>query len=196
MNRRELVTLAALGAASSAPALGAAPAAAAPAGPVLLTLTGAIARTNRGPLDPALDQLMVKQQVRFERAFAIDAAALARLPAHAIRPTLEYDGRPHRLAGPLLSDVVALAGGLPAGGGRLLLRALDGYAVSVTAAQVREHRFIVATQIDDRPMALGGLGPLWAVHDADRIPALAARPVNERFALCPWGLYHVEVQQG
>jgi hypothetical protein len=45
-------------------------------------------------------------------------------------------------------------------------------------------------------MPLGGLGPLWAVYDADRVPEMAAKPVNERFAVCPWGLYHIDVQQG
>ncbi len=31
-------------------------------------------------------------------------------------------------------------------------------------------------------MPLGGLGPLWAMIDA------------ERFSECPWALYHIEVQ--
>ena len=35
-------------------------------GPGLLTVTGAIARSNRGPLDPVLDQLMVKQGRTFD----------------------------------------------------------------------------------------------------------------------------------
>ena len=42
-------------------------------------------------------------------------------------------------------------------------------------------------------MALGSLGPLWAVLDADRLPELAAKPLAERFAVCPWGLYHIGV---
>ncbi len=37
-------------------------------------------------------------------------AALATLPAVKIRPTLEYDGRPHTLKGPLLTDVARAAG--------------------------------------------------------------------------------------
>ena len=43
-------------------------------------------------------------------------------------------------------------------------------------------------------MALGGLGPLWAVFDPGRVPELAARPLAERFASRPWALYHVEVK--
>ena len=42
-------------------------------------------------------------------------------------------------------------------------------------------------------IAVGGLGPIWAVYDADRFPDKAAKPLNDRFAGCPWGLYHIEV---
>jgi hypothetical protein len=44
-------------------------------------------------------------------------------------------------------------------------------------------------------MPLGGLGPLWAVYDADRVPEMAGKPLPERFNACPWALYHVEVQE-
>jgi hypothetical protein len=59
---------------------------------------------------------------------------------------------------------------------------------------MRKYRFIVATHLDGQPMPLGGLGPLWAVYDADRFADMAGKPLNPRFALCPWALYHIEVQ--
>jgi hypothetical protein len=163
-------------------------------GPALLTVTGMIGQSNRGPLDPALDQMMHKQSVQFERAWAFDWQALMALSAITIRPTLEYDGKRHTLRGPLLLDVVKRAGALPTGGTRLLLRAVDGYAVAVPEAQARSERFIVATHLDGKPMPLGGLGPLWAVYDADKVPGMAAKPLKERFGNCPWALYHIEVQ--
>jgi hypothetical protein len=159
-------------------------------GPTLLTITGALGRTNRPAFDPVLDQMMGKQHISFDKAYALDHAALAALPQHKIRPTLEYDGRPRTLAGPLLSEVVALARPL---GEKLSLRAVDGYAVTVTLAQVKAWRMLVATHLDGAPMPLGGLGPCWAVLDADRIPELAARPLKERFAACPWALYQIGV---
>jgi hypothetical protein len=162
--------------------------------PALLTVTGAIGRGNRGPLDPALDQMMKKQGIQFDKAHAFDFAAIAALPAITIKPTLEYDAKLHALRGPLLTDVAHAAGARLADGSKLLLRAIDGYAVPVTAADARKYRFIVATHLDGRAMPLGGLGPLWAVYEADRYSEMAARPLNERFALCPWGLYHIDVQ--
>lgn len=163
-------------------------------GPALLTITGAIDRANRGALDPALDQLMHKQHVAFARAYTFDFDALRMLPAVAIKPTVEYDAKPHRLRGPLLTTVLDAAGARTLDDSRLLLRAIDGYAIALRASDARRYRFIVATHLDDQPLALGGLGPLWALYDADRFPDMAAKPLNERFGLCPWGLYHIEAQ--
>jgi hypothetical protein len=184
-----------LGAALSAATLPALPAlAAAPAsGPALLTVTGNIKRHNRGPFDPVLDQMMAKHKLAFGDAFTFDFAALLALPAVTIKPTLEYDAKAHSLRGPLLLDVLAAAGAKPGESGKIVLRAVDGYAATVTPAQARAERFIVATHLDGQPMALGGLGPLWAVCDADRAPARAKLPLAERFGGCPWALYHAEV---
>lgn len=195
MNQRRAFTAALLG--SALPLAEAAkPEGAAPLrGAAQLTLSGpALGRANRGPVDPALEQLFSKHQVAFERAFELDAAALQALPAVEIRPTLEYDGREHRLSGPLLEQVLAAAGVSASAPVVLTLRALDGYAVRVPLADTRRWRMLLATRLDGRPMALGGLGPQWAVYDADRLPDFRDKPLKERFSLCPWGLYHVEVK--
>ena len=190
MNKRQF-----LGAAAVAGAFPIAGRAAQPSGrgPALLTVTGAIAHGNRGPLDPALDQMMHKHQVTFTTAWAFDYASLLALTPQTIRPALEYDGKPHLLRGPLLLDVLARAGATLNDRTILVLRAVDGYNVELPVAQARARRFIVATHIDGNPMPLGGLGPLWAVYDADRVPEMAALPLAQRFTACPWALYHVEV---
>ena len=162
--------------------------------PTLLTVSGLIGKGNRGALDPALDQMMAKQKIRFDKAHVFDYAALTTLPAISIKPTLEYDNQAHTLKGPLLTELLRAAGAAQEGT-RLLLRAVDGYNVFVSLADARKYRFIVATHLDGQPMPLGGLGPLWAVYDADRHADMAAKPIAQRFALCPWALYHIEVQQ-
>jgi hypothetical protein len=137
---------------------------------------------------------MVKHGAKFDKAWEFDAAMLSQLPAVTIRPTLEYDAKVHKLSGPLLSSVVEAAGVTAGAPVTLALRALDGYTVAVSLADARAYRMIVATRLDGVPMSLGGLGPLWAVHEADRIPAFKDKPLKERFALCPWGLYFIEVR--
>ncbi|VVE12143.1 molybdopterin-dependent oxidoreductase [Pandoraea anhela] len=195
MKKREFLAGAvALGA--SVPVFAKSAASAAPAAPAstpLVTISGAVERHNRGPVDPALDQLFHKQLVQFDAGYALDFAMLTRLPARTIRPTLEYDAKTHALRGPRLADVLTQAG-VPANPlTQVLLRAIDGYVVATTLGQVREYGFLLATHIDDKPLALGGLGPLWAVYDPAGIPALAGKPLKERFTLCPWGVYHIQV---
>jgi hypothetical protein len=160
-------------------------------GPALLTVTGAITRTNRGAMDPILDQMMAKQKLAFDKAHAFDFAALTALPAVTIRPSLEYDNKKRELKGPLLATVLKTAG---ATGSKVAMRALDGYAPSISVADAQKYRFVVATHLDGQPMALGGFGPLWAIWEADKYPELMAKPLNERFAGCPWALYHIDVQ--
>lgn len=164
-------------------------------GPILLTVSGLIGAGNRGPFDPVLDQMMAKQKLAFAKAHCFDFAALVSMPAVTIRPTLEYDNKPHTLKGPLLMDVAKACGVQVTGKTAFFVRAVDGYAAQVTAADATRYRFIVATHLDSRPMALGGLGPLWAVYDADRFPDMAAKPVNARFGACPWATYHIDVQE-
>ncbi|MDY0974342.1 molybdopterin-dependent oxidoreductase [Massilia sp. CFBP9012] len=192
MDKRHFLGAAAL--AGTAPAFASRSTVPGPAtGPTLLTITGAITRSNRGALDPALDQMMAKQKLAFDRAYGLDFAALTALPARTIRPTLEYDGKPHTLRGPLLADVLAQAGAKPRDAAKVLMRAVDGYAAVLEMRQLRACNYIVATHLDGKAMPLGGLGPLWAVYDADRVPEMAALPVAQRFGACPWALYHLEV---
>jgi hypothetical protein len=183
--------LAALTASTALPALAATPAGA--RGPALLTVTGALGKTNRGRFDPVADQMMRKHRLSFDKAWTFDYGALTALPAQTIHPTLEYDGKVHTLAGPLLTDVLKAAGATVGDSTSITLRAVDGYAATITGAKARSQRFIVATHLDGQPMALGGLGPLWALYDADRLPDIAAKPLADRFGGCPWALYHIEV---
>jgi len=128
-------------------------------GPVLLTISGDIATANRGALDPALDQMLSKHGVVFDKAMELDAAALYRLPKITFKPTLEYDAKVHTLSGPLVTTVLELAGVASGGAVSVGLRAVDGYNVALSLADLRNYRMIVATHMDGRPLALAGSAP-------------------------------------
>jgi hypothetical protein len=164
-----------------------------PSQPAVLTIAGRIGRSNRGPVDDALDQLMKKQGVAFDKAYALTLPDIQRLPAATIRPTLEYDGKPHELRGPLLVHVLRAAGVDVNAGLQIRFHAIDGYAPSLPVAEAYARQMILATHVDGQPLGLGGLGPLWAVIDADNQSDLRDKPLGERFASCPWGLYLIEV---
>lgn len=159
--------------------------------PVLLTVSGAVGKPNRGPVDHVVDQMMGKHGIEFTQATTFTASALARLPAVSIQPTLEYDNKPHQLSGPLLTTVLQAAGvGLnPAR--TIELRAVDGYNVALTVAEIQDRNMIVATRLDGRPMALGGFGPQWGVYDPAKVTSLKGKTLSEGFAKAPWGLYHI-----
>lgn len=188
--------LAATGAALAVPALSmAAPKAQASSGGTpLLTVSGAVGKSNRGAFDPVLDQLMKKHGIQFDKAHTFDAAALSRLPAVTIKPTIEYDAKPHAMQGPLLETLLQAAGVPPTANVMLGMRAVDGYNVMVSLADARTYKMVVATKMDGQPMALGGLGPLWVTYDADNLPAFKDKPLKERFGLSPWGMYHIDVR--
>jgi len=192
MDKRQFLVAGALG--IGLPLQAAAAPASARRGPGLLTVAGAIDRSNRGPLDPALDQLMVKHGTKFDKAWEFDAAMLARMPTVTIQPTLEYDAQTHKLSGPLLSSVMEAVGVAAGASVILTMRALEGYTVAVSLADVRRYRTILAMTLDGVPMSIGGLGPIWAVYDADRLVEFKDKPLKERYALCPWGLYFIEVK--
>ena len=191
MDKRRFLTVAGIAAALPTHSQAAAPAS---AGSTLLTVSGAIGKDNRGALDPALDQLMKKHGVKFDKAWTFDAAALARLPAVTIKPTIEYDAKQHSIQGPLLETVLQAAGVARDAKVLLGMRAIDGYNVMVSLADARSYRMVVATRMDGKSLPLGGLGPLWATYDADNLPAFKDKPLKERFGLSPWGMYHIEVR--
>ena len=191
MDKRRFLAVAGIAAALPLRSEAAAPAS---IGPTLLTVSGAVGKSNRGALDPALDQLMKKHAIQFDKAWTFDAAALARLPEITIKPTIEYDAKPHTLQGPLVETVLQAAGVSPDAKVLLGMRAVDGYNVMVSLADARNYRMIVATRIDGQPLPLGGLGPLWVVYDADNLPAFKDKPLKERFGLSPWGMYHIDVR--
>ena len=117
------------------------------------------------------------------------------MPSVTIKPTLEYDSKQHTLRGPVARGCRKASGARIGASTAFLVRAIDGYAVVLSATEASSRKFILATHLDGRPMALGGLGPIWAVYDADLFPDMAAKPVNERFGLCPWATYHIEVNK-
>lgn len=165
----------------------------APAQPVLLTVSGRVTRPNRGGLDEALDQMMHKQGLAFERARTFTYSELDALPSSEINPVIEYDAKRHKLRGPALLRVLELAGAPADDNTTVLVRAVDGYAAPLTLAEIKQMQYLLATRIDGVPLALGSLGPLWGVFDPARLADLADKPLPAQFARCPWGVYSVHL---
>lgn len=83
-----------------------------PKGPVVLTIHGKIANTNRGALNEFEDAFFKFGSVSFDRAAQFDLPMLEKLGMKTL--SVKYDTWPkaYKFEGPLLADVLKAAGAL------------------------------------------------------------------------------------
>jgi hypothetical protein len=141
-----------------------------PAGPVVLTLGGALRNANR------------------DGRAAFDMAMLEKLPQVSFSTQTPWYPRPRKFTGPLLRDVLAAAG---AQGRSIEARALNDYRVSLPVEDSRRYDVIVARLLDDKPMAVRDKGPLFLIYPFDRAPELRNSVYYGRSA---WQLTHLELR--
>lgn len=158
-----------------------------PTGPVVLTVTGKIAATNRGPFDPARDGLFKNTKTSFERAAEFDLAMIEKLGLRAVRADFPKGGTVHRFEGPLLRDVLKAAG---ASGAVAKIAALDGYAQELDMREIDSVPVILAVKRDGAYLGLGGFGPAWVVFPRLDVAALK----DQDDAKWIWAVIHIDVE--
>jgi hypothetical protein len=144
----------------------------APTGPVIVTVTGAVANTNRGPFDANKDIFFKNQQVTFQRAAAFDLAMLEALAQRTVESDYPQGGPLHKFEGPLLRDVLKAAG---ATGKVVKVLAIDGYNQEIEIREIEQWPILLALKEDGKYMPLGGFGPTRIVFPRRDVPALADR---------------------
>lgn len=129
-------------------------------GPPILTVTGAIANSNRGPFDPASDRLFLHHNLTLGRSMAFSRETLLRLPQHKVRANvLALDESEY--SGPALQDVLKEAG---ATGAACRVVGVDGYAADFPVAEIARKGWVLALTRNGKPLGLGDLGPVWLVR--------------------------------
>lgn len=141
----------------------------APTGAVVLTLSGTLQHANR---DGRAD---------------IDMAQLERLPQRSIVTETPWYSSPRRFTGPLLRDVLAMAG---AKGVKARLVALNDYRVEIPFDDVQRYDVVLARLLDGKPMSVREKGPLFVMYPFDSQPALRNAVY---FSRCIWQLRSIEV---
>lgn len=159
----------------------------APQGPVVLTIAGDITHTNRDASHTKRDGFFAYHEIEFKSAFVLDRATLQKLPQKEIvcQPP-QYD-RTVTFSGPSLRDVLDLVGAEKVS---LKTRALDGFAVELTAEQVASKDWILATHADGKPFGIGDKGPIWLMHT----PSAKKVPEEEEQGW-PWAVFYMEVKK-
>jgi hypothetical protein len=158
-------------------------------GPVVLTVTGAIEKTNRGPFEPFSDVLFATLQESFEKAYALTLDDLGALPQQTVEVGYPNWPGPVTVTGPTLASVLDLVG---ATGSQVLVQAVDGYAPAFKIDEVRAGTFVLATAQGGEPLALGGRGPVWLVFPAG---SYAGQTAEDDSGLA-WAVFHLKITAG
>jgi hypothetical protein len=150
-----------------------------------LTVTGNVAETNQSAFDPFSDGLFNGLQIEFDKAYAFSREDLLKLPQQTLRA--KYPNWPVELEfrGPNLKAVLAAA---TADGDMVVVRAVDGYAPEFKMTDIQTGKFVLALEVDDRPLDIGGRGPVWLVF-----PQNSFEDQPEDDGGLAWAVFHIEV---
>jgi hypothetical protein len=141
-----------------------------PTGPVILTVTGAIARTN------------AQGKAEFDRAM-LEALGLSQLATS----TEWTDGKP-AFTGVLASKLLAAVG---AHGTTVLATALDDYQIAIPLDDFTRYPVLLALTMNGAQLTPRDKGPIWIVYPRDDHPELRNPQINERWI---WQLQALEVR--
>src|SRR5262245_10388169 len=97
----------------------------APRDMVLLTVSGQVGKTNRGPIDAKRDVLLAAMKATFKSAFEFDRAMLLALPQATVTGQPNTFDKPANFSGPMLR---ALLEPLEAAKLKVTFLALNGFA--------------------------------------------------------------------
>ncbi len=153
----------------------------------MLTVTGQVAKPNRGPFNAFDDAFFKYHERHFDKAATFDLARLEALGTHRIEIAYAKWPRPLRFEGPWLADVLAAAG---AAGRSVTVLALDGYATEIAAADLGKHAWIVATRVDGHYLDIGQRGPLWIVYPGE----VGSNITQEDEDRWPYAVFMIEVK--
>jgi hypothetical protein len=123
---------------------------------VVLTVSGMIGKTNRGPLDAKRDSLLALQKIDFKEAFAFDRATLLSLPQGTVTVQPREFDKPATFSGPLLHEVFGYLEAAQV--------AVNGYTGWLDPDDIKSSDWILALSADGVPLGLGQQGPIWLIN--------------------------------
>lgn len=157
-------------------------------GPPVLTVIGAVSESNRSAFDAFDDAFLNFHGKEFEKAFVFDRAALEALSQVSV--TARAEGWPKSVVakGPLLKDLMDAAGVPPTA--QIALMALDGYVAELESADRAGKEWVLAIEVDGKPLGVGGRGPAWLLHDTGD-----GAVTEEEEAQWVWSVFLIEVKE-
>jgi len=142
-----------------------------PSGPVLLTITGKLGKTNH------------------ENSATFDEAMLAALPQYRIETSTPWTDGKKRFEGVRLADLLDFVGVIDAQ--TLRTTALNEYEIVTPFSEAIEHGALLAMRMDGMPLTRRDKGPIWIVYPRDSNPGIQDERHDARWV---WQLTRIEVQ--
>lgn len=153
---------------------------------VVLTVSGLIGKTNRGPLDQKRDSLLALQKVDFKGAFAFDRPMLLALEQGTVRVQPPEFEALATFSGPLLRDVL---GFIEAAKVKVTVVAVNGYVGWLTPEDIDASDWILALSADGVPLGIGQQGPIWLLNTR----ASDFKPVDTHHGHWVWAIFYIKV---
>ncbi len=156
-------------------------------GPVILTISGNVAKPTRGASSEYIDKFFIFNEVEFNSAAQFDFAMLQALPQVKINTDFPKGDAVWDFEGPLLEDVLNAVG---ATGDTITIRALDGYAAMIPTEEAFAAGAVLALRRQGVPFAIGDFGPTHVVFPrADRADLA---DMNDDWWV--WSVFHIIVE--
>lgn len=141
-----------------------------PSGPIILTVSGSVGRTNS------------------TAGAVFDYELLDKLPqSHVITETPWTQG-PRRFEGVLLRDLLDF---VDAKGATIHAVAVNEYKADLPVADVRQYDVLLATSLDGKRLTLRDKGPIWIIYPLSDHPSLRQQEVHARMV---WQLKELVVR--
>ena len=141
-----------------------------PTGRVLLTISGAISRTNA------------------DGEARLDRDMLLKLGTHTIRTSTTWTEGVSVFEGVRASDVMALVG---ANGSIIMATALNDYSVEIPISDFDTYGVIFALRRDGKQLTARDKGPIWPIYPRDDYPELRNRLADKKWI---WQLYKMDIR--
>jgi hypothetical protein len=178
--------LIALIAASCALSVSAAEPEQAPKDMVLLSMSGTIGESNRGPLDHKKDSLLALQKVDFKKAFAFDRPTLLSLEQGTVMVQPAELDKSAKFKGPLLREVL---GRIEAAKMKITVVAVNGFSGWLMPEDVDRSDWILALEADGVPLGFGQQGPIWLINTRAEVE----RPGEDGRGRWVWAVFYMRV---
>lgn len=157
-----------------------------PEGMGLLTVGGYVGKTNRGAFDPQRDSMLAKIKADFKHAFVLNREMLLALPQGEVTATTPELGREAVFKGPQLREVL---GFIEAAKVKTRFVAADGYDAYLLPEDIDGSDYILALEVDGKPLGLGQQGPLWLINTRKEGQIVG----KDRRGSHVWGLIYMHI---